>query len=447
MKKVFRILLYVFGWALFLFIAFFILSQGYLEYNDQKGYYDESKKETVKETVPEAKEIKEVNKKALELRDAEKWKEFAELSEAHYKNPDFNFRFAYATAFVNGKEFPKDYRRAVEILSFDVPKNWSYHKSLVQLANLYNLGGEGLEKDSAKSNECFDKFFANVKLEEENSIIYNKDDHSISISTVIYDAFYIYVGHEYCTYPADGFPVNKVLGVKIMQKAIELTPLVDLNALAVIENIYKKEGRQNDYFKLQGELFDKGNFDVGLDYAYALLFGKHKDEARGFIVMKKTADFVNSGGKNTNAEPWYNTYVAVMYKNGIGTEKNIQETQKYFDKAKTYYERNAKSEGSSYTMAVEDAVQTAALIYFGKNSRGKQRLHDQDLGLELINFADTLTEKYAPKKGNKELIEFYKCAKMEDKLDELYKRYAARIPKYKGEYERYLKAKEESDKK
>ena len=445
MKKVFCVLLHIVGWCLFAMIAFFILSRGFSEYKAQKKFRDIGNERAAEDALPKVAEMKEANNKALKMRDSEQWKALAEFAQAHYKEPNFNFRYAFATAFVNGKELPKDYKKAVEILSFETPKNWSARNSLAQIANLYDLGGEGLERDAAMSEKYLDTLFDKASFDDSDSPFATEDpDDEKRFGALTYLAFRIYTGHEYFSYPPDGFPPNKSLGLRILQRVLESSPPLDSNALAVVGNLYKREGKSDDFIKVQGKIFDNGGYDVGYDYVNALLFGSQKDEARAFEVMKKTADFVNSGGKNTNAAPWYNLYVAVMYKNGIGTEKNPSEFRKYFDKAKVYYEKEAK-DGQRYesTWAVEDIASSGALHYFGKNRREAPRLHDEEVGLALIELADRLTEKYANKTGNADLLSFYKRANMPDKVKELYERYAARSPKFRGEYERYLKSLED----
>lgn len=414
--------------AIFIWLAFLILSEGLRTPRMNRIPPVET---------PEEIAAREMNERAFEALNEDEAK-FMQISEKNWRNPAFEFRMRYARLFVEGQVCPRDYAKAVEILEYagSFEEGYGGPMRLLMLANLYSLGGWGIEKNAEKSEAYCDAFF---KMTECGGGSHLHDSEYYSSLGEIYR------GRAFCG-GDKVLPQNRQFAWKMIERGLDSGVELDGNTLHWLGSIFKRENAMGKVIGVLRRQYENGNFDIAPEYAEMLYDGKYveRDEAEAFSVMERC--FAKNPGNAC-----YAAWVVAMLKNGIGTGKDPDRAAKIFERYKKAAYRDALS-SSKYSKDGCTNAEWAGLValrLLQGSARGGQVRHPKDAELAdlFAKFADEMFEEFTVKSGCEELIEYYEAAGDSEKVEELYARYSARSRMFAGKNERRLQMREKGEKK
>lgn len=406
----------VLNWGIFFTLCAWIFSFWY-------GFLPKEKDApTSHETLDVVDEAtKKINESALNVLNLSDKTKFNQIASENWKNPDFDLSVWYAFNLSVGNGCEKDFKKAAEVLEFCLnnPKLEDYFVENVYLylANLYNLGGFGLEQNKERADELLEKLISLKSHTDTYSILGN-----------------IYRGRTFCG-DKKVPPQNKEFAKKALRKFLEANIAIGPNEIYWLGEVFKDANLQNELTNTliyQYEAGDESIFD-NLAERYYFGVGCEKNPDAAFKIFKKYYDKNYKYNERFNVLVW----LMVMYQNGEGTPKNLALANKIKTELKEKLEKEAQNFSKSGIWKFD-----CCKIWIGRNlSTGNDCPKNQELADEFIRFSDYLVEKYAYKSGSEKLINFYKKIGNDAKVEELYKRYAKRSKRFEGEYARYLKSK------
>lgn len=412
------------NFAIFIWLAFLILSEGFRT----------SRMDCIPPTkTPEEIAARKMNERASEAL-GEDEAEFMQIAEKNWRNPAFEFRMRYARLFIEGKVCPRDYAKAVEILEYGSEKYLESVRVLM-LANLYSLGGWGIEKNAEKSEAYCDAFF---KMTECGGGSQLPDSNYYSILGCIYR------GRDFCV-GDEVLPQNRQLAWKMIERGLDSGVELDGNTLYWLDSIFKRENAMGKVIGVLKRQYENGNFEMAHEYAEMLYDGKYveRDEAEAFSIMER---YFEKDPKSA----YYAAWVVAMLKNGIGTGKDPDRAAKIFERYKKAAYRDALrySEYSKESCLNAEWAASAALRLLKGSANGGKVRHPKDAQLAdlFAKFADEMFEEFTVKSGCEKLIKYYEAAGDSEKVEELYARYSARSRMFAGKNERRLQMREKGDK-
>ncbi len=353
-----------------------------------------------------------------------KYAEIISHAEKNLDNKDFRYHSNVAYLFFKGVKFyvKPDFNKALKFYFAEEKLRGLGLYEYMDVAMIYEMGGYGIEKNEAKSEEVFNKAMSLIQTEESSDWVYSKKDMSISCFYECIERFY---EDEFDTFGN----LYKEFAVKMLKYSVDNNfPLDDkFFELPYDENNLREKALEN----LNRRVLDGKKMPLECDRAlYLKLALEGKFIARDFSRIYEVLDACYLKDKlSISVEEAM--LLAVLCKNGAGGEKNPKKADEILNFLKNAVIVNE--------IDLVDFANGGKRLYNGSENYPI----DKEFALEIMSaFEDIISKNKAEWVVLKSLIDFYKDdVKDFAKVEALYGKFAPKSKMAELGYAKYLESK------